>query len=82
MKHHQRNQTGERFGKARRGDPDERHALASGIGRRASIRSTRSMQPDNHKTPNPASALDGGIPSRFHVGPQWPAASDVQSSMR
>src|ERR1051326_938688 len=28
--------------------------------------------------PNPAHALDGGIPSWFHIARRWPAASDVQ----
>ena len=27
--------------------------------------------------PNPAHALDGGIPSWFHVLRHWPAANDV-----
>ena len=26
---------------------------------------------------NQADALDGGIPSWFHIGHRWPAASDV-----
>lgn len=29
------------------------------------------------RTPNPAHALDGGIPSCFHIARRWPAASDV-----
>ena len=34
----------------------------------------------NHTEPvaNKAHALDGGIPSVFHIGRRWPAASDVQ----
>jgi hypothetical protein len=27
---------------------------------------------------NPAHSLDGGIPSLFHTGRCWPAASDVR----
>ena len=30
--------------------------------------------------PNPAHALDGGIPSLFHTGHRWPAASDEHRS--
>jgi hypothetical protein len=30
--------------------------------------------------PNPAHALDGGIPFLFHVGRHWPAASDTHRS--
>jgi hypothetical protein len=32
----------------------------------------------NHTEPvaNKAHALDGGIPSVFHIGRRWPAASD------
>jgi hypothetical protein len=29
---------------------------------------------------NQAHALDGGIPSQFDIGRQWPAASDVRRS--
>jgi hypothetical protein len=28
--------------------------------------------------PNKAHALNGGIPSRLHIGRHWPAASDEQ----
>ncbi len=28
------------------------------------------------ETPNPAHALDGGVPRLFHVKPHWAAASD------
>jgi hypothetical protein len=30
------------------------------------------------EVPNPAHALNGGIPLCFHIDPRWPAASDVQ----
>jgi hypothetical protein len=29
-------------------------------------------------TPNPAHALDGGIPLLFYIARHWPAASDVR----
>jgi hypothetical protein len=31
-----------------------------------------------NETPNPAHALDGGIPRLFYIGQHWPAASDVR----
>jgi hypothetical protein len=31
---------------------------------------------DGFERPNPAHALDGGIPSLFHIGRHWPATSD------
>jgi hypothetical protein len=30
------------------------------------------------EAPNPAHALDGGIPALLHTGYPWPAASDEQ----